>query len=132
MKAIKISGVLGVLVICAPLQAQTFSIQRGPAAVYSPGGVTTVTPNGANGYTVISPRGVTNVMSYGNGNYTVISPRGVTNVMSNGAGGVTAIGPSGVTTVISNGSSGYTVIEPSGDSAQVLPLGNEGLFLIER
>ena len=113
MKAIKISGLLGVLVICAPLQAQAFPVQKGPTTVYSPGGVITVTHNGANGY-------------------TVISPRGVTNVMSNGAGGVTTIGPSGVTTVISNGSSGYTVIEPSGASAQVLPLGNEGLFLIEQ
>jgi len=85
MKAIKICGLLGVLVICAPLQAQTFPGQRGPTTVYSPLGVTTVTPNGTNGYTVIF-----------------------------------------------NGSSGYTVIEPNGGSAQVLPLGNDGLFLIER
>lgn len=91
MKTIKISGVLGllgVLVICAPLQAQTIPVHSGITTVNSSGNVTTVTPNGANG--------------------------------TNGY------------TVISNGSSGYTVIEPCGVRVQVLPLGNEGLFLIER
>ena len=73
MRTIAISCWLGALVIGTPLQAQIIPIQKGPTTVFTPGGVTTVTPNGTNGYTVISPRGVTNVMSYGNGNHTVIS-----------------------------------------------------------